>query len=300
MQPVILLHGGVRLGGKSAARRDQTIDVMKNATRAGYKRLISNGSAVDGVETAINIMEESGILNAGLGAVIQADGKQRMDASIMRSNPLKAGAVASLRGILHPISVARQIMENTPNVMFAEDFAKDMALTWGDAQLPEKQRLQKKKPSKGNTVGSVALDSNGILAAGTSTGGLSNSPPGRIGDSPIIGAGTYANHFGAASATGIGENILKLSITRLTTFYLEFNKLSPQASVDRALEYYKSYFDSILGLIVLDTLGHWGVGFIGQEMPWAVAIPAGPEQVEIRVGLSLQDFATETMPHSKL
>ncbi len=300
MQPVLLLHGGVGSKTKSKDQRNSILQTMKNAVVTGYKQLISNGSAVDGVEASIKIMEESGFLNAGRGAVTQADGQQRMDASIMRSNPLKAGAVASLRGILHPISVARQIMDKTPHVMFAEDFAKEFALSWKVPPLVESKSSPKQNISKGNTVGAISLDAEGVLASGTSTGGLSGTGAGRIGDSAILGAGTYANQFGAASATGIGENIMKLSITRLIAFYLEFNKLPTQICVDRALEYYKKYFDSILGLIALDAVGHWGLGFIGQEMPWAVAVPAEKGQVEIRVGISPEDFSTEIVPHSKL
>ncbi len=300
MQPVLLLHGGVGTKTKQKEQRDQILHVMKKATIAGYKRLISNGSAVDGVEDAIKIMEESGILNAGKGSVTQKDGQERMDASIMRSNPLKAGAVASLRGFLHPISVARQIMEKTPHVMIAEDFAKVLAETWEIPALPQISELKSKKEKRGDTVGAVALDRSGILAAGASTGGLPHVDPGRIGDSPIIGSGTYANEFCAASATGIGEHILKLNITRLVSFLSEFQKLPPQTCIDRALDYYKRYFDSVVGLITIDALGHWGVGFIGQEMPWAIVLPVGQEKIEIRVGMSVQDCIKEEISYSQL
>ncbi len=300
MQPVLLLHGGVGSKTKTKEQRDQTLSLMKKAIIAGYKRLILNGSAVDGVEDAIKIMEESEIVNAGRGAVTQKDGQQRMDASIMRSNPLKAGAVASLRGCLHPISVARQIMEKTPHVMIAEDFAKVLADTWKIPSIPQKLESTNKKKKGGDTVGAVALDRSGILAAGSSTGGLPHVDPGRIGDSPIIGSGTYANEFCAASATGIGEDIVKVSITRLISFFSEFQKIPPQTCVDRALEYYKRYFNTSVGLITIDALGHWGVGFIGQEMAWAIVLPAGQEKIEIRVGMSVLDFIKEEISYSQL
>ncbi len=300
MQPVLLLHGGVGLKTKTKEQRDQILRTMKKAIVAGYKQLILNGSAVDGVEDAIKIMEESGILNAGRGAVTQKDGQQRMDASIMRSNPLKAGAVASLRGCLHPISVARQIMEKTPHVMIAQDFAKILADTWAIPSIPLKSESKRNKKKGGDTVGAVALDRSGILAAGSSTGGLPNVDPGRIGDSPIIGSGTYANEFCASSATGIGEDILRINITRLVSFLSEFQKLPPQTCIDRALDYYRRYFDTTLGLITIDALGHWGIGFIGQEMPWAIMLPAGQEKLEVRVGMSAQDFTKEEISNSQL
>ncbi|HMF34176.1 MAG TPA: isoaspartyl peptidase/L-asparaginase family protein [Candidatus Lokiarchaeia archaeon] len=286
MLPVLLVHGGVGSTVPKKADADSRLNAVRNAVLAGHQALLNGGNAIDGVETAVNVMEESGVLNAGRGAVTQADGQQRMDATIMMGDLFMAGAVASLRGILHPISVARKIMEETPHVMLAHDFAKELALQWGIPVLPDSPNSDNVPSSPaGETVGAVALDQDGHLAAGTSTGGLQGTAPGRIGDTAIIGAGTFANTYGAASATGIGENIIKLGITRLVVSFLEFEHTPAQAAIDRGLEYYQTFTDTTLGMIVLGREGEWGVGFLGGLMPWAVVTPASKTDYELQCGV---------------
>jgi beta-aspartyl-peptidase (threonine type) len=205
-----------------------------------------------------------------------------------------AGAVASLRGILHPISVARKIMEETPHVMLAHDYAKELALQWGIPELPgEPDPNNLPSPPIGETVGSIALDQDGHLAAGTSTGGLKGVEPGRIGDTAIIGAGTFANSYGAASATGIGENIIKLGMTRLVVSFLEFEHTPAQAAIDRGLEYYQNFTDASLGMIALGREGEWGLGFLGGLMPWAVVTAAGKADYELQSGIDRRSMSRQ-------
>src|SRR5207253_7641530 len=197
---------------------------MEEALMAGYHVLENGGASLDAVEAAIRIMEDSPLFNAGKGAVFTSAGTNELDASVMDGRTLKAGAVAAVKHIKNPIVLARMVMERSPHVMMvgdgAEEFAKQNGMQlvpqeyfftqrrWDELkkkQEEERQQQQNRPASGGNprpnpfehelgTVGAVALDSQGNLAAGTSTGGTTNKRFGRVGDSPIIGAGTYANN----------------------------------------------------------------------------------------------------------
>ncbi len=196
---------------------------MKQAAEKGYGILKSGGSSLDAVSAAIVILEDEPKFNAGKGAVFNHDGKNELDASIMDGATLRAGAVANVHRVKNPILLARAVMEKSPHVMMvgdgAEEFAKSIGMQlvdpkyfyterrWQELQKALKEDEEKKKStaSKHGTVGAVALDSKGNLAAATSTGGMTDKRFGRVGDSPIIGAGTYANGKCAVSATGWGE-----------------------------------------------------------------------------------------------
>ncbi len=212
---------------------------LTEALEAGYKILQSGGSSMDAVENTIRVMEDSELFNAGKGAVFTNEGKNEMDASIMDGKTLNAGAVGAVTIIKNPISAARKVLEESPHVMLigagADDFAKKMQLEtvdpkyffnerrWQQLQKirnTEKQQLdhsddkglnlEKLENNKFGTVGAAALDQHGNLAAGTSTGGMTNKRYGRVGDSPIIGAGTYAdNQTCAISCTGHGEFFIR-------------------------------------------------------------------------------------------
>ena len=226
---------------------------LNEALMAGYNILKNNGTSLDAVETAIKILEDSPLFNAGKGSVFTADGTNEMDASIMEGKTLKAGAVAGVKHIKNPISLARMVMEKSPHVLLAGDgaeaFAKRQGVEmmpvdyfrterrWNDLQkVKDAEKKAAAKPAAGavsrlntpirdpndprnddvnrfGTVGAVALDKSGNLAAGTSTGGMTNKWAGRIGDSPIIGAGTYANNNTCAiSSTGDGEYFIRLAV----------------------------------------------------------------------------------------
>jgi beta-aspartyl-peptidase (threonine type) len=221
---VLVAHSGA---GDYSKMTPQVIearrDGMVKAIRVGYAVLARGGSSLDAVEATIQVMEDSGLYDAGRGAYYTKDGVPEMDAAIMNGQTLQAGSVASLKHIASPIHLARLVMEKTPHVLLvadgAEEFAKSQGIQlvspyyfytereWNRFKDAEKQ----KKAGDGHgTVGVVALDTAGNLAAGTSTGGTVLKMPGRVGDSPIIGAGTYANNDSCAvSATGTGEYFMR-------------------------------------------------------------------------------------------
>ncbi|MCH8020311.1 isoaspartyl peptidase/L-asparaginase [candidate division KSB1 bacterium] len=214
---------------------------LKEALQTGYDILKNNGSSMDAVEATIKILEDSPLFNAGKGAVFTGDGTHELDASIMDGKTLQAGAVASVKHVKNPITLARLVLEKSPHVMMvgagAEEFAVQHNLDrvsqyyfytekrWKSLQkrkesveekttlVPEKENIKLTDKEKG-TVGAAALDKAGNLAAGTSTGGMTNKMFGRVGDSPIIGAGTYANNQTCAvSGTGHGEYFMRLLVS---------------------------------------------------------------------------------------
>ncbi|MBS3744972.1 MAG: isoaspartyl peptidase/L-asparaginase [Wenzhouxiangellaceae bacterium] len=235
IEPVaIAIHGGAGTISRESltAERERTIrEALEEAIRAGHAVLEKDGAAVDAVTAAITVLEDAPEFNAGRGAVLTSEGQVEMDASLMTGHDLGAGAVASVQGIRHPILAARAVLEHSPHVMLvgagAEEFArardlKFMPGEWFETEFRREQLREIKARESGqatrlesehrwfSTVGAVALDRAGDIAAGTSTGGMSNKRFGRVGDSPIIGAGTYAdNRSCAVSATGHGEYFIR-------------------------------------------------------------------------------------------
>ncbi len=228
---VLVIHGGAGgTAGQKMAEADQLqyTTKMTEVLKAGAAVLSKGGTSLDAVETCIRMMEDSPLFNAGKGAVFTEEGKNEMDASIMDGKTLKAGAVAGVTTIKNPISAARAVMEKSKHVMLtdggAEKFAKEQGLEivppsyfytkkrWDEFQrIHQMENDHKTDTAKGHgTVGAVALDSHGDLAAATSTGGMTNKMKGRIGDTPVIGAGTYANNNTCAvSCTGHGEYFIR-------------------------------------------------------------------------------------------
>jgi len=231
-QPIsIVIHGGAGNFSKenlSSADIEAYTEKIKEALNAGYEILSAGGNSVEAVEKAIIVLEDSPLFNAGKGAVYTAEGHVELDASIMCGETLEAGAVAGVTCIKNPISAAYMVMKKTEHVLLigkgAEEFAKNQKLECVDESYfyNEKrwqQYINKKErgstdnnlnTEKFGTVGAVAFDKKGNLAAGTSTGGMNYKKHGRVGDSPIIGAGTYAdNRYAAVSATGQGEFFIR-------------------------------------------------------------------------------------------
>lgn len=232
----IAIHAGAGTISRDSmtAERERAIrGILEKAIRAGHAVLEANGTAIDAVTAAITILEDAPEFNAGRGAVLTSESRVEMDASIMTGHDLGAGAIASVRGIRHPILAARATLEHSPHVMLvgegAEEFARERKLefmpeSWFQTEfrLEQLRRIQAREKNGQaaldadnrddwfSTVGTVALDRSGNLAAGTSTGGTANKRYGRVGDSPIIGAGTYAdNRSCAVSATGHGEYFIR-------------------------------------------------------------------------------------------
>jgi len=221
---VLVAHSGA---GDYSKMTPQAIearrDGMLKAIQAGYAILMRGGTSLDAVEATIRVMEDSGLYDAGRGAYYTKDGVPEMDAAIMDGRTLQAGSVASVKHIANPIHLARLVMEKTPHVLLVADGAEEFAKSQGIElvspyyfyterewqRFQDADKLKKEGPGHG-TVGVVALDQSGNLAAGTSTGGTVLKMPGRVGDSPIIGAGTYANNDSCAvSATGTGEYFMR-------------------------------------------------------------------------------------------
>lgn len=222
---LLIVHGGA--GNRKPARK--ALQRLSESLSDGYEVLRSGGSALEAVVVSITVLEDSGLFNAGAGGNIQLDGVRRLDASLMEGRYLKAGSVAGLEGIRNPITVSRKIMD-LPHVMLTNIGARKIADALHLERLPERakrsrERLKRiRKEEKAvveiydeyfSTVGAVALDGKGNLASGASTGGISAMLPGRVGDTPVIGAGTYAeNILGAVSCTGRGESIMRLSLAK--------------------------------------------------------------------------------------
>lgn len=227
----IAIHGGAGTIKKSSleAEKEALIrSAMEAAIKAGYGVLESGGTALDAVSTAVKMLEDTPYFNAGKGAVFNAEGKNELDASIMDGASRNAGAVAAVHTVKNPIELARLVMDHSPHVMLigdgAEEFGRQHDIEFVDpSYFHTDQRWQQLQRAKAehdiagagserwySTVGAVALDANGNLAAATSTGGTTNKRWGRVGDSPIIGAGTYAdNRSCAVSATGTGEYFIR-------------------------------------------------------------------------------------------
>ncbi|MCP9452758.1 MAG: isoaspartyl peptidase/L-asparaginase family protein [Nitrospira sp.] len=220
--PLILAHGGA--GSRSITSEQQ--ELLGAALRVGYHLLDRGAPAATAVEQTIRVLERSGRFNAGLGARLQLDGGRRMDASIMEGKNLQAGAVASIEDIVHPITAARLVMEETNHVLLvgpmATVFANHFKLERQRSpalrrRVPYGALLKRTKPisSRHGTVGAVAVDRFGTVAAGASTGGIARMLPGRVGDTPLIGCGVYAdNRAGAVSMTGIGEGIIRIAAAK--------------------------------------------------------------------------------------
>ena len=283
----LVIHGGagtIHASTLNAEQQAQYHQRLNEALVAGEQILENGGNSLDAITAAIQVLEQSPLFNAGRGAVFTHDGRNELDASIMDGRDLNAGAVAGVTVIKSPIAAARAVMEDSPHVMLsgvgAEEFARERGLEivdpayfhmerrWNDLQkiLQSEQNpqvsLKESKDWKFGTVGAVALDSAGNLAAGTSTGGMTNKRWGRIGDAPVIGAGTYAaNESCAVSATGHGEYFIRRTVARDICARVQFAGASlPEAAVQVIQDVLKP-MGGEGGIIALDTQGNMVMEF---------------------------------------
>jgi beta-aspartyl-peptidase (threonine type) len=297
----IVIHGGAGVIAKKTmdAKNERLYrEKLTEALTAGYRILENNGSSVDAVEAAIKVMEDSPLFNSGKGAVFTGEGTNELDASIMDGKTLNAGAVAGVRRIKNPVSLARLVMEKSPHVLLvgegAEAFARQEGMDWVSPdyfftkrrwkalqKIKAKEKKEKKKTSPGKnalnsirneetgkfgTVGAVALDKNGNLAAGTSTGGMMNKKFGRVGDSPVIGAGTYANNKTCAvSATGHGEYFIRSVAAYDISALMEYKGLNLQEASELVVEKLKK-LGGIGGFIAIDGRGNISMPFSSAGM----------------------------------
>jgi len=310
-----MIHGGagsMKKGSVTPAKEKEYRDKLTQALLVGYKALQDGKSSLDAVEIAIRIMEDSPLFNAGKGAVFTSDGKNELDASIMDGKNLAAGGVAGLHHVKNPITLARAVMEKSPHVLMfgdgAEKFAKEQKIelvdekyfwtqeSWDELQRMQKPELKSEKSkvesqtldsgktldSKRGTVGAVALDKFGDLAAGTSTGGMSNKKYGRVGDSPIIGAGTYANNNTCAvSATGWGEYFIRLGVARDISALMEYRAMTVQAAADALIKQRLQKLGGDGGVIAMDKFGNMAISFNTDGMFRAYINSEGKPVVEI-------------------
>lgn len=300
---VLVIHGGA--GGTAGQKMAEEVQLqyttkMTEVLKAGAAVLSRGGTSMDAVETCIRMMEDSPLFNAGKGAVFTEEGKNEMDASIMDGRTLKAGAVAGVTTIKNPISAARAVMEKSKHVMLidggAEKFAKDQGLEivpasyfytkkrWDEFQKAHQQELNHKPDSaKGHgTVGAVALDSHGDLTAGTSTGGMTNKMKGRIGDSPVIGAGTYANNNTCAvSCTGHGEYFIRNVVAYDVSARMEYKGQSLQEATGDVVNVKLKSQGAEGGLIAVDRNGNIAMPFNTAMMFRGTIQPDGKIEVMI-------------------
>ena len=265
----LAIHGGAGTIERSTMTPEKERayrEGLEKSLRAGYDILEKGGASLDAVEAAVRVLEDDPHFNAGKGAVFTEVGTNELDAAIMEGKTLKAGAVASLQHIKNPISLARMVMEKSPHVMMdgagAETFAKQNGVELVDPKYfyteERWQELQKEKQKKkgGGTVGAVALDRAGNLAAATSTGGTTNKKAGRIGDSPIIGAGTYANNATCAvSATGDGEYFIRATVAHDISALIEYRGVSLGEAAQQVLDKVAK-LGGTGGLIAIDRKGN--------------------------------------------
>ncbi|NTX09218.1 isoaspartyl peptidase/L-asparaginase [Myxococcus sp. CA056] len=320
----LVIHGGaggISRENLSAEREAEVRAVLQQALQAGHSVLAQGGSSLDAVTAAIRILEDSPHFNAGKGAVFNHDGINELDAAIMDGTTRAAGAVAGLRHVKNPIELARRVMEKSPHVMMigegAESFAKAQGVELVDAKyffteerwqsLQRALEKERATPAPGQpssslrpgydpvtgdhkfgTVGAVALDQAGNLAAGTSTGGMTNKRYGRVGDAPIIGAGTYADPRCAVSATGHGEFFIRYTVARDICARVEYQQLPLPEAANVVVHDVLVKAGGEGGVIAMDREGNVAMpfnssgmyrGYVGQDGQPHVAIfkdPAPP------------------------
>jgi len=270
-------------------------EYLAGALRAGYQLLKRGAPSLDAVEAAIRLLEASGLFNAGTGSKLQLDGARRMDASIMNGRGLRAGAVASIQGISHPITAARLVMEETSHVLMAGEPATRFVRRFKLERQPppthsqraasraERKLVGQREPQAARTltlfaaltrtdvlgretVGAVALDKRGHVAAGASTGGIALVLPGRVGDTPLIGCGIYADdEAGAVSMTGLGESIIRIAVAKEIVDRLEAGA-SPSMAVRQVLRKLMFRVKGTAGALVLAPDGRFAIRHTTQRM----------------------------------
>ncbi|MBI1803831.1 MAG: isoaspartyl peptidase/L-asparaginase [Ignavibacteria bacterium] len=276
----LIIHGGawnipdILLEGHRAG--------VARALEIGWNILSSGGSAVDAVEHAVKSMEDDGTFDAGRGSHLNANGDVELDASIMDGTTFRCGAVGAVHRIKNPISLSRKIMDDSEHILLvgegAERFAHEHGVQlcnpaelrcsreidlWNSIRM--KEDFQTKQPFQNqpsDTVGAVALDRTGKICVGTSTGGTLNKHPGRVGDSPLIGCGTFADSaVGGISTTGWGEGMIKVVMAKTVIDLMEMNGGDPRSAAEKGIEHLKRKVDGHGGVIVLNTRGQFGISY---------------------------------------
>jgi beta-aspartyl-peptidase (threonine type) len=259
----------------------------------GWRILQSNGSALDAVEAAVRALEDDPQFNAGTGSSLTREGSIEMDAGIMDGHLLRVGAVAGVELLKNPIALARKVLES-PHALLIGRGAQQFALEQGMSLCAREDLLTARQykrweqiragqvlPPKHGTVGAAALDSSGHLAAATSTGGIINKYPGRVGDSPLVGCGFYADQYAAISCTGYGEDFIRLLIARRAAEYVAQGSTAQHAA-DEAIAFLSTQTHETGGLIAVDAQGTLGFATSRQHMPYALL---SSEIIEPEIGI---------------
>jgi beta-aspartyl-peptidase (threonine type) len=275
--PSIIVHGGA--GPIKDESLPARLEGCKAAALAGWKILEEGGASLDAAEAAVVVLEDDPLFNSGTGSTLNSLGKVEMDAAIMDGASLRAGAVAAVSGIKNPIKLARRVMEDGRHVLLAGEGALMFARQVGFPECrPESlivDRERKRWDGKHGTVGCVAFDSTGKLAVATSTGGIFNKLPGRVGDSPLIGCGTYGDDYGAASCTGHGEAIIRILLARSAVAYLQQGSEAQAAANMAMIDLEDDRIRSTGGIILIDRWGQIGYARNTTHMPVCMIIDSG-------------------------
>jgi len=306
MPLALIAHGGA--GNWRPGSEHDAVSGLAGAVEAGRSILLAGGTALDAVCATVVSLEDNPIFNAGTGAVLNFDGFCELDASVMESRESRVGAVCALQRVKNPVLVARKVMEETDHVMLAGEGALRFARTmgfgdhdpvtparradWADkkAHLDEvlgkhslrMRRFLKAHPEyAGGTVGAAAVDANGVLAAATSTGGVTMKLVGRVGDSPIAGAGNYASAYAAASATGTGEYVMRALAARSIAEAVERGAPLAKAVAD-VLDRLGRDFDADVGFVAVDASGNPVAAHRTRDMPHAWFSADGPVAARMR------------------
>lgn len=274
MAIAITVHGGA--GREDAADVVARREGVARAADAGFAVLAAGGSALDAAIAAVVVLEDDPAFNAGVGSVLTVEGIVEADASVMEGAQLGGGAVGAVRGARNPVLVARAVMTEAQEVFLVGEPATALARRHGLAVDPEvlvtaeaRRRWLERRAAAGETVGAVARDHAGHVAAATSTGGVAGKRAGRIGDSAVLGAGTYADdRLGAASATGPGEMILRLGLSRVALDLLARGK-PPRDAATAALAILRERLGAEAGLILVDASGRTAAAHTTPAMPTA-------------------------------
>jgi L-asparaginase / beta-aspartyl-peptidase len=287
MTIALIVHGGA--GNIAPERIENAKAGCKDAAAAGWRVLQNGGSALDAVEAAVRALEDNPNFNAGTGACLDINGNIELDAGIMEGHTLRTGAIAGIELVKNPISVARRVLESEHALLIgkgAQQFAQEQGteLCKYEDLLTERQynawkngkstsltfeaKTKEEKAKKHGTVGAVAIDANGHLAAATSTGGMLNKYPGRVGDAPLVGCGFYADEHAAISCTGYGEDFIRLMIAQRAASAVAHGAQAQEAATS-TIDFLSKHADGTGGLIIVDRQGNVSQAKNSQHMAYA-------------------------------
>jgi beta-aspartyl-peptidase (threonine type) len=296
MKPAILTHGGA--GGWENSDDPRVLEGMRHATAAGWEVLSKGGAALEAVEKAVNVLEDDPHFDAGYGSFLNQSGEVEMDALIVDGSTLKFGAVAAVQHVRYPITLARLVLTQTPHCFFVGAGADKLAAELGlpivsnlemvtNEILEAFRQRKEKQPQPTGTVGAVAIDAHGHVASATSTGGTPNKPKGRVGDSPMFGAGGYADDgSGAASTTGVGENVMRMLLSKYAVDQIAAGR-SAQDAATQAVRHMLSRFERAeTGIIVVDKDGNIGAANCTNKMPIGWVDANGIIQASMGMGIA--------------